>query len=512
MSRSLPAHHCALLRDLSGEPGPRRIADIALATGVDQSLIAAAVRELAEEGLVEEIEKPFDEITLLDAGKEWIASGEELPEFRIRAILDEEGPLPLPEIAARLGSSPGETGKVLRFLFSRKLARKESAGGNLVSSGGDLPDRSAFEDIALLRRFAEDPDAPVRLTAEESNALAGALGDLKARGFVKVRSRMERSAAITPEGSDLVAGGIEERIERNRLDAELLADGAWRKVTFRPYDVTAGTAPAYPAKPHPLRRILDETRRAFHFMGFEEVRGHYVESAFWDFDALFQPQDHPAREMQDTFYLERPARFDLPEQKFVENIRAVHENGGDTGSIGWGYTWSDEEARRTVLRTHTTAATISALREDPAPPRKVFLVGRVFRREKTDYKHLPEFHQVDGIIVDGEASLSTLLGTLSRFYNLMGFEQVKFRPAFFPYTEPSVEVFVRMPGRETDWFELGGSGVFRPEVTRPCGCDVPVLAWGLGLERLAMVRYGVTDMRKLYMSDFRWLEETELCL
>lgn len=512
MPRSLPRNQYAMLRYLSDSNGARLVSEIAEGTGVDQSLIAAAALELAEEQIVELVENPFAELTLLDAGQAQVDSGEVFPEFQIRQILDENGPLALPEIAGKLGGNPAEVGKLLRFIFSKKLAVKDKDTGRLTPTPGDPPDASLFDDVEIMERFRKGSDRTIRFTADESKSRGKALGELKSREFIKVRSRMERSVALTSAGRETLAAGIEEKVERNQLDQELLVDGRWRGVTFRPYDVTADTAPAYPAKPHPLRRILEETRAAFHFMGFEEVRGPYVESAFWDFDALFQPQDHPAREMQDTFYLNRPDRFDLPETDFVNKVRAVHENGGETGSLGWGYRWSEKEASRTVLRTHTTAATITALRENPNPPRKVFLVGRVFRREKTDYKHLPEFHQVDGIIVDKKASLSSLLGTLARFYKLMGFESVKFRPAFFPYTEPSVEVFVRMPGRETDWFELGGSGVFRPEVTRPCGCDVPVLAWGLGLERLAMARYGLTDIRKLYMSDFRWLEETPLCL
>jgi len=137
-------------------------------------------------------------------------------------------------------------------------------------------------------------------------------------------------------------------------------------------------------------------------------------------------------------------------------------------------------------------------------------VGQVFRREKITYKHGAEFVQVDGIIIDERATFATLLGTLREFYRKMGFDEIKFRPAFFPYTEPSVEVFVRMEQRG-DWIELGGSGVFRPEVTLPFGCTCPVLAWGLGLDRLAMLRIGIDDMRKLYLSDLEWLKGVQLC-
>jgi phenylalanyl-tRNA synthetase alpha chain len=163
-----------------------------------------------------------------------------------------------------------------------------------------------------------------------------------------------------------------------------------------------------------------------------------------------------------------------------------------------------------VLRTHTTATSIRALAQNPEPPRKVFCVGRVFRNENITYKNLPEFTQVDGIIIDRDASFATLLGTLREFYRKMGFDQVRFKPEFFPYTEPSAGVFAYLASRDK-WLELGGSGVFRPEVTRPLGCTVPVLAWGLGLERLAMARYGLQDIRTLYWTDLDWLKEVPLC-
>lgn len=509
MAVSLPSHQYALLTALAKEDGAAPLGEIAAAIGIDQSLIAAGAMELHERGWVRVDEEAFEEVELLEAGMAFLASGEKLPEIRMGEILAAEGPLPLPDLAARVGLDAKEAGKLLRFLFSKGLAKKD--GGALHPSEGGSKGESAYDDVRLLARVGAAAGGVIELRGDESTALAAALGELRARGFVKNRPRTRRSALLTSDGRAALAAGVTERRDRNQLEPDLLVDGAWRDVTFRPYDVTLDAAEAHPAKPHPLRRILEETRRAFLNLGFQEIRGPYVESAFWDFDALFQPQDHPAREMQDTFYVDRPGRFELPERALVEKVKATHENGGDTGSIGWRYKWNEETARRVVLRTHTTAATVYALKEDPKPPRKVFLVGRVFRREKIDYKHLPEFYQVDGIIVDEKASLSSLLGTLAQFYRQMGFEQVKFRPDFFPYTEPSVGVFARMEGRG-GWFELGGAGVFRPEVTRPFGCTVPVLAWGLGLERLAMKRYGITDIRKLYWSDIGWLKETPLCL
>ncbi|MBM3320209.1 MAG: phenylalanine--tRNA ligase subunit alpha [Candidatus Eisenbacteria bacterium] len=506
MTRHLPPSQVALLRTLKEAGGRALLAEIAARAGIDQSQIAAAAVDLQAVGWVRVEEEPYEEVALLDAGRAFLDSGEKLPELRMAETLAREGPLVLPDLAARIGLDPAEAGKALRFLFSKGLARKR--GGALEASGEERA--SGFEDAALLESLRGAEGGVLELAAGDAERLEGPLAELRAREFVKVRSRVRRFAELTEQGREAVQAGIAAKEERSLLDPELLRTGAWREAVFRPYDVSLDAAEVFPAKEHPMRRILEEARRAFLHMGFEEIRGPHVESAFWDFDALFQPQDHPAREMQDTFYVNRPARFELPERSVVERVRATHENGGETGSIGWRYRWDEETARRVVLRTHTTAATVAALYENPKPPRKVFLVGRVFRREKIDYKHLPEFHQVDGIIIDSKATLSALLGTLAEFYRQMGFRDVKFRPDFFPYTEPSVGAFVRMPGRE-GWFELGGAGIFRPEVTRPFGCEVPVLAWGLGLERLAMMRYGLTDIRKLFWSDVRWLEETPLC-
>jgi len=294
----------------------------------------------------------------------------------------------------------------------------------------------------------------------------------------------------------------------NQLTPEILASGKWRDVVFRKYDPGLATSPKYPGKEHPLQRVIQEIRQAFFEMGFEEVASPTVDTAFWVFDALFQPQDHPAREMQDTFYVAEPKRGQLPDDKLVEAVARTHENGGDTGSTGWRYKWDIEKARQLVLRTHTTSASIRALAANPKPPRKVFCIGKTFRREATDQTHLAEFMQIDGIIIDEQATLATLFGTLEAFYKKMGAEEVRFRPSFFPYTEPSAEVFAKMG--KLGWVEMCGSGVFRPEVTQPLGCKVPVLAWGGGVERIAMLRFGLDDIRKLYMADIDWLRQAKL--
>ncbi|HEX2021186.1 MAG TPA: phenylalanine--tRNA ligase subunit alpha, partial [Candidatus Thermoplasmatota archaeon] len=191
----------------------------------------------------------------------------------------------------------------------------------------------------------------------------------------------------------------------------------------------------------------------------------------------------------------------------VEKVKAVHEHGGGTGSRGWRSAWSREVAEQMLLRTHTTVDTIQYLARHPRPPVKVFSVDRVFRNEAIDATHLPEFHQVEGIVMEEGANLRQLIGLLREFYRRMGFERVTVRPSYYPYTEPSLDIAVWYNNK---WLELGGAGIFRQEVTKPWGIETPVLAWGLGLERLAMLKFGLKDLRELYVSDVEWLRNAPI--
>jgi phenylalanyl-tRNA synthetase alpha chain len=286
------------------------------------------------------------------------------------------------------------------------------------------------------------------------------------------------------------------------LTPELLKTGGWKGKEFLRYDVRIPSKTIFTSKFHPYERIIRECREIFLEMGFTEIKGNFVQSSFWNFDALFQPQDHPARDMQDTFYLDRKVEI---EKDYMERVRETHLNGWVTGSTGWGGSWSVETAKKLVMRTHTTAITIHYLAMNPEPPVKAFCIDRVYRRESIDATHLPEFDQLEGVVLDKEVGFSHLLGLLREFFLKMGFEDVRFRPGYFPYTEPSVEPEVYVEG--LGWVELGGAGVFRKEVTEPLGIKGKVLAWGLGMGRLAMLRLGMKDLRKLYQPDIGWLRE-----
>ncbi len=246
--------------------------------------------------------------------------------------------------------------------------------------------------------------------------------------------------------------------------------------------------------------LIEEIRQIFLNMGFTEMSGQYIESTLWDMDALFIPQDHPARDMQDTFYVDSPG-FVIDNDQISKKIKRIHETGFD-GYTGWGYRWSAEESRRLVLRTHTTVNTARYLYKNNEPPQAIFSIEKVFRHESVDWKHLAEFYQIEGAVYSKEVSVSTLKWILRDFYSKLGFKEIKLVPSYYPYTEPSLDVIVKINGREV---ELGGSGLFRPEVLKILGLRAPVMAWGMGLERLAMIFYGLTDVRDLYNTDFDFL-------
>jgi len=330
------------------------------------------------------------------------------------------------------------------------------------------------------------------------------LESLKQRkDIVNERHISSRLLSLTEQGARLAAMPFDLKEEVAQLTPELIQSGGWKDVDVRKYDVKAFAPTVHGGRKHPLTLLLEKTRTVFLNMGFTEVTGDFVESAFWDMDVLFTAQDHPAREMQDTFYVKDPAKIDISQDdELIEKVKRVHENGGKTGSLGWRYKWSRAEAEKALLRTHTTVNSVKYIAKNPRPPFKVFTIGRIFRNEAMDSTHLPEFMQIEGIVCEKGANFDMLCGLLKEFYKRMGVS-IRIRPGYFPYTEPSLELDIFWNGQ---WMELGGAGVFRPEVTEPLGVKEPVLAWGLGFERLAMLTWGLKDIRDIYVSDIDWLK------
>ncbi len=354
------------------------------------------------------------------------------------------------------------------------------------------------EDELLIERLAEGD-------VNDADAKKEVLDSLRQRkDIINEKHSATKKIALTDQGAKIAAMDLHIREEVAQITPELIQSGKWRDVEVRKYDVKAFAPMIYGGRKHPLTLQLEKVRSIFLNMGFTEIKGDFVESAFWNMDVLFTAQDHPVRELQDTFYLKNPERTDLSkDEALLEKVKAVHENGWTTGSTGWRYKWSRHEAEKLLLRTHTTVNTARYISQNPTPPFKVFSIGRVFRNEALDSTHLPEFTQIEGIVCEKGANFDMLCGLLKEFYRRMGQPKIRIRPGYFPYTEPSLEVDIWWNGQ---WMELGGAGIFRPEVTEPLGVKDPVLAWGLGFERLAMLLWGLKDIRDIYISDVDWLK------
>ena len=354
------------------------------------------------------------------------------------------------------------------------------------------------DDELLIERLAQGE-------VSETDTQKELLNWLKQRkDLINERHVMSRTISLTDSGKRLAMSDFDIKEEVAQITPELIQSGRWKYVDVRKYDVRAFAPTSHGGRNHPLSILLEKTRSIFLNMGFKEVTGDFVESAFWNMDVLFTAQDHPARELQDTFYIKHPEKIDISkDEALIDKVRQVHENGWTTGSVGWRYRWSRAEAERALLRTHTTVNSVRYIASNPTPPFKVFTIGRIFRNEAMDATHLPEFTQIEGIVCEEGANFDMLCGLLKEFYRRMGIPKIRIRPGYFPYTEPSLEVEFYWNGQ---WMELGGAGVFRPEVTEPLGVKEPVLAWGLGFERLAMLIWGLKDIRDIYVSDIDWLK------
>ncbi len=488
------------LQKLNGKAGIQAIIE---ASGLAHAAVMRAALTLGDKGLVKLSEKKQTLIELNDEGSQYAQKG--LPErILVDALINLGKSAPLQEVLQKGQVESRLIPIALGWLHRKGWATLEKTENTLKTEMTVVPQGVDENFLSLLNEKGS------LILEELPKNMQDTVSTLKGRKLLEISEKVVRELELTPSGKQMIQKGFKGVVETTQLTPELIITGKWRQVKLRKFDVTIAGPEFYPAKIHPLQQIIHRAREIFLEMGFTEIRGPLVETAFWNFDALFQPQDHPAREMMDTFYLASPNEGGLPKKTVVDAVAKTHENGWVTGSRGWGYKWSAQEAKRLVLRTHTTAETIKYLSSHKQPPIKVFSVDRVYRNEQVTYKNTAEFQQIEGIVVDKGVTLRDLMGTLKTFYSRFGLKKVKFWPCYFPYTEPSAEATVYVPKLKR-WMELCGMGMFRPEVLAPMGIKYPVLAWGGGLERIAMLELGLSDIRSLYGNNLSWLRRTPLC-
>lgn len=447
-------------------------------SGVGVDGVRRALGWLKEKGLVVMEEKWKDTLSLTEEGKRYLKAG--FPETRVVEKAMEKAPI----------SSLSDDEKSIGLPWAKRNGWIEIAKGTVIPTEKG---KSALREKRLERICNDITEGK---TVDEKT-----ISLLIKRKLVVGKRKKSVTLSLTKKGRG-EAKRVPEKVEKeiNVLTKELIVTKKWKQGAIRPYNIKAATEPFFGGKRHVLKRAIEKIRGIFVQMGFEEMEGPIIESSFWNFDALFQPQDHPARELADTFYLKGEAT--LPERALVERVREAHEKG-------WKYEWDGKEAKKLVLRTHTTSVSARYLTKcRDKKPHLYFNIGRVYRNEAIDFNHLAEFYQVEGIVVWENATFRDLLGFLREFYSRLGFKRIRFRPSYFPYTEPSLEVEVYYE-RKKQWMELGGAGIFRPEVSIPLCNRYPVLAWGLSLERPLMLSLGIHDIRTFYKNNIGWLRRTK---
>ncbi len=332
------------------------------------------------------------------------------------------------------------------------------------------------------------------------------LPELKSRKLVRVREVKEKRLILTKKGREILPHIREDRT-LGQLRPHHIKTGSWKKLELRPYDVNLPAPVLAPARLHPYTQFINETRRKLIAMGFQEVTGPWAELEFWNMDALYMPQDHPARGIHDIFRLKKPSKGKVMNKRALDRVARTHKDGWITGSSGWG-NWNQEQTLNLILRSQTTCVSARTLASGVEIPSMHFTLDRVFRPDVMDATHSFEFDQLEGIVIGENLNLRHLMGYLEVFgREIAGAEKIRFRPGYFPFTEPSLEMDGYVNGK---WVELVGSGIFRPEVTQPLGVDKPVLAWGCGFARLAMIKLGITDIRDLFNHDLEWLRKRKL--
>jgi len=453
---------------------------------------SAIERLKMKDGVEQTAEQVTAVVSLTEKGLECAAGG--LPELRLWSTLSEQGAVPIKDLQQRDDLDRAEAGAA----FGARKKQKAIVINKGQVSLAEGADRSALDARqALVSKVSEACSLSCDALSEQENAW---LKDKRLRGLFKIKETKLRSYRLTPAGLIMKGQAQSMADELSRLTPAMLKDGSWKGKRFRRYAI--GLPPRLVGGyRNGYRAFLDRTKATLIGLGFEEMRGSLVENEFWNMDALFLPQFHPAREIHDVYFVEHPTHAKEVQEPHLSNIAAAHEGKHESlGSRGWGYTFDKERTKRLVLRSQGTALSARTLGQNVKIPGKYFGMARCFRYDTVDATHAADFFQVEGIVVSDDTSFRHLLGLLRLFaYEVARAKEVRFVPAYFPFTEPSVEVHMRHPS--LGWVELGGAGIFRPEVSKALGVDAPVIAWGLGLDRMAMMALCKNDIRHLFTNN-----------
>jgi phenylalanyl-tRNA synthetase alpha chain len=477
-------------------------------SGLEEAKIRRPLEWLLTRNAVEVIaEETRQFVSLTELGCEY--ASKKIPELRI--LEHAAQPVTSQEVQTAAGLVPDEIGSAIGalrkggFITFREEGRFQSM---------DSVDKSSFERTQkLIEKYAAQKEIPAVQIPEGERAEIESLSRKrgKSKGIFRIDERVFKTYRLTAHGKEILeavlACGMTGE-ETSRVQPEHLKDGKWRSMQFRRYCLDLKPPRLITGKRNPYRVFLDFVKRKLLSLGFEEMTGDHVEPEFWNMDALFMPQFHSARDIHDVYIVKDPSQASVIEEPYFSKVADMHTNGGGTASRGWGYVFDKQRSKRLVLRSQGTALSARWLHKAKVPG-KYFAMARCFRYDNVDATHAADFFQIEGIVLAENNNFCTLLGLLKLFATEVAkAEEIKFVPGYFPFTEPSVEAHIKHPS--IGWMEMGGAGIFRPEVITPQGVDVPVIAWGLGLDRMAMVAMGINDIRDLFTTDLSLIRSTRV--
>jgi phenylalanyl-tRNA synthetase alpha chain len=478
---------------------PTTLEEVREKTGLESAAIMRAALNLKKENILLIEEEPITLIRLTDEGLEYAKNS--LPERKmIEALKNFNEEASLEKVTEKAGIPERMSKIAVGWLKKKEMVTLEKRDNKIILNIKE-PKKTLDEQLLTLLKEKES------LVEEElDSAFRKETVILAKRKLLTRNRRIQHKLTLTEKGESIISKGITILREVSELTPSLITHGEWRRVNLRKYDVEAPVKLSWPGKRQPYNAFLNELKMKLLSFGFKEMNGPLIELMFFNCDALFMPQDHPARDIHDIYFIKKPKYGSLENYtKFLANVKKVHENGWKTGSKGWNYKFSKQISQRLVLRSHGTSISARTLVSNHLEiPGKYFSIARCYRPEVTDRTHLTEFNQVEGIVIGDSLTLRDLLGVLEKFaLDIAEADDVRFRPDYFPFTEPSVELQAYKKG--VGWMEFGGSGIFRPELTLPLGITVPVIAWGLGVDRLYMMKTGISDIRDLFTSNLKWL-------
>ena len=404
--------------------------------------------------LIELENKSQSRTQLTEEGTLYLNEG--TPEYKFGQIVAENPGKPLKEIQALFADR-------ISSLYTKPIKNPAQLAGAALGKAKALK-YVEVKGTAMPGDLSVDKNKDVLATvaANPESVNPKELNELKKRGLVE---QVTVNWFTIKKGESYVKSMSLLRRKVAMLTEEMVKSGEWENVDFAPLNFEALGARLPSGHEHPLLKVRYEFRRIFLEMGFEEMdTSRWVESSFWNFDSLFQGQQHPCRDMHDTFFLDRPmCAQPIEDKEYFGRVKKTHETGGN-GSIA----------------------------------RKFFSIDRVYRNETIDATHLAEFHQVEGFVIDRNLSIGDLMSYVKDFFGRIGLHEIEFKPAYNPYTEPSMEIFAKHEGLGK-WIEVGNSGMFRPEMLDPMGIpsDWSVVAWGFSLERPTMIEYKIDKISSL---------------